>query len=66
MNKIQTTLLKQKRIFNPSDADDMASAKQFLTTYSWGTNGCPFVLEWPFLNISDMIKDKITKQQLGI
>ena len=54
----------QKRIFNPHDPKDLAAFESFLLNDKW--NGpCPFVLEWPFLNILDMIKHKIVYQHIG-
>ena len=53
-----------KRIFNPHDARDLAVFHEFLQNDRWG-GPCPFVLEWPFLNILDMIKHKIVYQHIG-
>lgn len=52
-----------KREFNPADKTDLQEYRYFLDNYSW-KNGCPFVLEWPFLNIVDMIKHKIVYQHI--
>ena len=53
-----------KRIFNPHDAKDLSVFYEFLKNDRWG-GPCPFVLEWPFLNIIDMIKHKIVYQHIG-
>ena len=38
--------------------------RKYLHTLSWGDGGCPFYLEWPYLDIPAMIKDKITNYTL--
>jgi hypothetical protein len=38
--------------------------KKYLHTRSWGNQGCPFYLEWPYLDVPNMIKDKITEYTL--
>lgn len=52
-----------KREFNPTDTNDLFEYKYFLENSSW-KNGCPFIIEWPFLNVVDMIKHKIVYQHL--
>lgn len=48
-----------KSKFNVNSKDDLSKFKEFLETMSW--NGpCPFELEFPYLTIPDMIKDKIS------
>jgi hypothetical protein len=64
LEKHQETL--QKRTFDPTKQEDMNLFKLFLETGRWGDKGCPFILEWPFLTIPDMLKDSITKHVLGI
>lgn len=49
----------QKREFNVNSKKDLADYRNFLQTNSWGSRGCPFVLEYPYLTIPDMIKDKL-------
>jgi hypothetical protein len=56
--------VNKRNIFDPSFDDDMAVVKEFLKTSSWGKEGCPFFLEWPYLDIPSMIKDKITNYTL--
>lgn len=51
-------LLKSRRYFNPYNKDDMKAVKKFFTKNRW--DGCPFILEWPYLTIPDMIKSKLT------
>ena len=65
MNLIMERILVRRR-FNPENKVDIASVKSFFETYKWGAMGCPFVLEVPWENIPDMLKDKITRKHLGI
>lgn len=55
-----------RRRFDVFNKKDMEMAKSFFQTYRWGSMGCPYILEVPWENIPDMIKDKITKHHLGI
>jgi hypothetical protein len=41
-------------------------AKKFFSEHTWGSDGCPFVLEYPYMTIPDMIKDKLVHKTLGI
>ncbi len=50
-----------KRFFNVNDAEDLKMYKNFITTNSWGVNGCPFEIEWPFLSIPAMLAHKISE-----
>lgn len=61
MNKIQILQLNKKRIFKPTHKKDMEIVKEFLRTDQWGPEGCPFVLEWPYMDMPYMLKTKITE-----
>jgi hypothetical protein len=63
-NRIEMMNLYQRHEFNPSNKNDMKMVKTFLQNNKWGTNGCPFHLEWPYLDMPSMLKDKITKYVL--
>lgn len=52
-----------KRKFNPTSKTDLKDYEFFLKNSMWGKN-CPFELEWPYLTITDMIKDKLIAQYL--
>lgn len=52
-----------KREFNPQDRADLQEYRYFLDNSAW-KNGCPFIIEWPFLNVIDMIKHKIIYQHI--
>jgi len=47
-----------KRKFDVTNSNDMSEFVYFGINNNWKTT-CPFILEWPYNNIVDMIKDKI-------
>lgn len=49
-----------KRRFDATSKVDLRLYKQFLETRGW-SGPCPFELEWPWLNIPDMISHKIAE-----
>ena len=53
----------QKRYFDSTNKDDLKEYAYFLKHNHWRVN-CPFVLEWPYLTITDMIKDKLIEQYI--
>jgi hypothetical protein len=55
-----------KRRFDPSKKKDRDEYRHFLQHKSWKSFVCPFVLEWPYLTVPDMIQDKITHHILGV
>lgn len=54
-----SSFIWQKREFDVNSKRDLSEYRDFLKTSKWGSNGCPFVLEYPYLTIPDMIKDKL-------
>ena len=50
-------------MFEPGSKDDMQVAGKFFHSNKW-EDGCPFFLEWPYLDIPSMLKDRITKYTL--
>lgn len=52
-----------KRFFDPSSSADLELARDFLKTGHW-PEGCPFVADWPYTNIPDLIKTEIVKHYL--
>ena len=52
-----------KRRFDVRSSADLDEYAYFREHNKW-RSGCPFHLEWPYLNISDMIKDKIIGEYL--
>jgi hypothetical protein len=57
---------KPKRDFDVKSQIDVALYKNFLVTNAWGVLGCPFALEFPYLTVPDMIKDKLIHHFLGV
>lgn len=51
--------LRSKRFFNPKSKEDLGKYKDFVQLQTWGPDGCPFFLEFPYSTVPDMIKDKI-------
>jgi hypothetical protein len=60
------TIVRRRRFFDPSKKKDMQVARYFVETHSWGIDGCPFILEYPYLAIPDMIRDKIIHKTMGL
>lgn len=60
------TIIRQKRFFNEKSKKDLAIAKHFFKNHSWGTEGCPYILEYPYLTVPDMIRDKLIHKSLGL
>ncbi len=54
-----------RRVFNPANKKDIAEYRYFVKNGKW-QNGCPFYLDWPYLTVPDMIKDRITKHMLKL
>lgn len=63
---ILDTIVRTKRHFNVSDKKDIALFTSFLKTGAWGNSGCPFTLEYPYLTVPDMIKDKLIHKYLKV
>jgi hypothetical protein len=63
MNKLQQFNMYQRHQFDPSSKDDLEIVRKYLHHNKW-ENGCPFFLEWPYLDIPSMLKDKITSYTL--
>ncbi len=55
-----------RRIFDPAVKADREDFKYFLINGKWKNNICPFLLDWPYLTVPDMIKDRITRHTLHI
>lgn len=63
---ILDTLIRTKRNFDVNDKKDVQLYTGFLKTGAWGKNGCPFTLEFPYLTVPDMIKDKLIHHFLKV
>lgn len=64
---ILENMSRRRRYFNVNDKKDIASAKFFFTNYTWrNETTCPYILEYPFTNVPDMIRSKLIHKLLGI
>lgn len=63
---VLATIIKPKIFFDVSNKKHIDLYKAFLRKHSWGVNGCPFILEFPYLTIPDMVKDKMVHKLLGV
>ena len=57
---------KQKRFFNANKQEDVQVFKKFLENTAWGPEGCPFILQEPFLSVPDMVKDMLLRKYMGV
>ena len=65
LNQLNQEIMKMRHVFDPNSKKDLEEFSYFLTNNKWRTS-CPFFLEWPYLTIPDMVKDKIIKNMLLI
>ena len=68
---VSTTLYEWRnrqvqRRFDPKNKKDLQAYKFFLMEGHWDKGLCPFMLEWPYLTVPDMINDRITHSTLGV
>lgn len=63
---ILETIVKPKRYFSVASKKDIEMYRNFLERGTWGHDGCPFALEYPYLTIPDMIKDKLIHKFLKV
>lgn len=57
---------RQRVRFSPEDKKHIDQYRNFVVKRKWDIPGCPYELEWPYLSIPDMIKDKIINHYLKI
>jgi hypothetical protein len=51
-------LVKRKRIrFDPTNTEHLTELKYFRTNLKW-KSGCPFELEWPYMDVPSMCSDR--------
>lgn len=53
----------QKRYFNPFSKEDIKEYKKFLEHNRW-SDRCPFLLEWPYLTVTEMIRTKLIESYI--
>ena len=58
--------VRHRTTFDPTNKKHVAMYKEFLVTGKWGMDGCPFKLEFPFVNIPVMIDNKIVRHYLKV
>lgn len=58
--------VKQRRFFKVTNKVDVDIFRSFLKTHAWGREGCPFILEFPYVTIPDMIRDKLIHKILKV
>lgn len=64
---MQALQSSNKRKFDINSKEDIELFKYFLVNRDWRITGtCPFELEFPYLSIPDMIKDKLIYKYLKI
>ena len=63
LNKLHQEIQRNRRPFDPKSNEDLIEFKYFLANKKW-KNLCPFFLEWPYLTIPDMLKDKMVMHML--
>ena len=64
---IQAIQLPKRKKFDISSKKDIDIYKQFLKTNTWKVTGsCPFELEFPYVSVPDMIKDKLIRKFLKV
>lgn len=52
-----------KRPFNPTDPKDLEEYQYFVNNARW-RDGCPFIMDWPFLTVPDMIRYRLVEEYL--
>ena len=57
---------KERVTFDVKNKQHVEMYRGFLVNSYWGITGCPFELEFPYLSIPDMIKDKLIKKFLKV
>lgn len=57
---------RQRNTFDINNTQHVEMFKEFLTKKTWGAQGCPFQLEYPWTSVPDMIKDKLIRRFLNI
>ena len=58
--------MKKRRVFDVNSKQDVEAYRQFIINKGWGSDGCPFELEYPFDNIPAMIDNKLIRHFLKI
>jgi hypothetical protein len=62
--EFQQTFIMRRRYFDPSKKQDLRDFKYFKENGKW-LNGCPFILEEPYLEIPAMCEAKFSSYMLS-
>lgn len=57
---------RAKEKFDLSNSKHIEAAREFFLNSSWGKDGCPFIEEFPYQSVPDMIKTMIVLKFLKI
>ena len=57
----EVTYIKEN--FDPNNLDHVKHYKYFLVNNRWNVS-CPFRVEWPFVTVPELIKDRLIKKYL--
>lgn len=60
-----TLKVTPKRYFDPTKLEDLLEYKHFITKGRWKNYTCPFILEWPYLTIPNMLHETIAKHYVN-
>lgn len=63
-NKLAESQSTIRRHFNPTNKEDLKVFKSFKKTGTWG-GPCPFILEYPYLDIPTMLDRKVCEFALS-
>jgi hypothetical protein len=64
LNKLNQQMLLHREVFDATNPKHIEEVRFFMQNSKW-KDICPFFLEWPYLTIPDMIKDKIVRGLVG-
>ncbi len=53
-----------KTRFDINSKSHISRYRYFLLESTWGKDCCPFILEFPYASIPDMIKDKLVRKYI--
>ena len=64
LNKFYQTMMMNRQRFDPKNKKHLEEYKYFVVQRKWRSS-CPFWLEWPYLTVPDMVKDKLINNIIG-
>lgn len=59
-------IYRQRVLFDVNNKKHIDQYAKFLRDSKWEAPGCPFSLEYPWMSIPDMIKDKLVRKFLKV